>query len=66
MAHLIRIFVEEERPTLDEQRDFFKTHLKNWVWHFLDDIKKGSSMPYFHKIADIAERFLSIEKVYFS
>lgn len=52
--------------TLDEQKQFFDTHLGSWAPHFFTDLEAAKSSVLYASIGTIGRTFLEIERVAFT
>ena len=51
---------------LDEQREFFKTHIISWAGHFMSDLEGAKASILYAAIGTIGRIFLEIEEVAFT
>ena len=51
---------------LDEQREFFKTHIGSWAKHFMSDLEGAKSSILYASVGSIGRIFLDIEEVAFT
>ena len=60
LEYMGRICEEEQ----EEQREFLKAHLNNWVPAFVQDVIKYSSTEFYRGLAKLTKGFLAMEKEY--
>jgi putative dimethyl sulfoxide reductase chaperone len=49
----------------DLQKDFFDSHISNWVFRFLQDFDRYAFHPFYKEVARLTRKFLEVEQDYF-
>lgn len=49
---------------LNLQKEFFNSHIINWVYGFLDDLEKYAFHPFYNEISKLTRNFLDSEREY--
>jgi anaerobic sulfite reductase subunit A len=60
--HLDSNDVKGYLKSIEEQEDFLKKHLLNWVPGFFSDVKKYSETIFYKRMVDFLEDFLKVDK----
>jgi TorA maturation chaperone TorD len=55
----------DEAP-FDEQREFFSKHLAPWIGRFFGDLAAAPSAHFYRSVGLLGERFMEVERTYFS
>lgn len=55
-----------EGSTLDQQYQFYKTHMEPWIGHFLNDLSEAKSAIFYKSVGRFGSAFIAFETEYFS
>jgi TorA-specific chaperone len=50
----------------EQQRNFFETHLQNWVYRFCDDVEARAKTPFYRALASFTRDCLDQERDFFA
>jgi TorA maturation chaperone TorD len=55
-----------ERSTLEQQYQFYKTHMEPWIGRFLNDLSEAKSAVFYKSVGRFGSAFIAFESEYFS
>jgi len=65
LCEVMAMLIQEAVP-VDTQRQFFNSHVGNWVDTFFDDLADAQSAVFYKSVARLGKAFLSLETRYLS
>ncbi len=64
LCEAMALVIEDDGPELDEQRQFFRTHLSPWIGTFFDDLQNAQSARFYGSVGHLGVQLVALEERY--
>jgi TorA maturation chaperone TorD len=66
LCETMGMIISESGLSLEEQSEFFKAYIANWMGEFFADLRAAESADFYRAVAQLGQQFLEIESQYLS
>jgi TorA maturation chaperone TorD len=65
LCEVISVMIGDD-ASLAQQRQFFESHMQNWMGRFFEDLAGASSAEFYQSVAEFGAAFIEFEQAYMS